>query len=191
MMVSMLTTRLSFVMTGCGGNETTCSRMSSSLRTRSRNGVSKFSPGCRVRWYRPSRSTTISVACGTMRTDRISTRPTTPTTITSTTTSTRVLIPATVQIPNASGQSVLVGAGGPAGLAVLDLELHAETAGQVPRGEHLVDRTGRQDRAPAQQHGVSEAVRYLFDMVGDQHHHRRLRVAGELRQAAQQIFPAT
>jgi hypothetical protein len=49
MTVSMLTTRLSSVMTGCGGNETTCSRMSTMSRTRSTNGTTMFTPGVSVR----------------------------------------------------------------------------------------------------------------------------------------------
>ena len=50
MTVSIETTRLSSVITGCGGNETTCSRMSISGRTRSMNGTRMFSPGMRVLW---------------------------------------------------------------------------------------------------------------------------------------------
>ena len=65
MTVSMLTTRLSSVITGCGSNETTCSRRSISCRTRSTNGITIASPGERVVWYRPSRSTTPACACGT------------------------------------------------------------------------------------------------------------------------------
>src|SRR5690606_11507159 len=64
----MLTTRLSDVMTGCGGNDTTCSRRSTDARTRSMNGTSRCSPGSSVREYRPRRSTMIATACGTMRT---------------------------------------------------------------------------------------------------------------------------
>ena len=49
MTVSMFTVRLSAVITGCGGKETTCSRMSIIARTRSTNGISTCGPGCRVR----------------------------------------------------------------------------------------------------------------------------------------------
>src|SRR3954470_13037881 len=42
---SMLTTRLSSVITGCGGNETTCSRRSRSGRTASTNGTTMGRPG--------------------------------------------------------------------------------------------------------------------------------------------------
>ena len=46
------------VITGCGGKETTCSRMSTSGRTRSMNGTRMLRPGESVLWYLPSRSTT-------------------------------------------------------------------------------------------------------------------------------------
>ena len=49
MTVSMFTTRLSSVITGCGGKETTCSRRSTSGRRRSTNGTSSASPGSSVR----------------------------------------------------------------------------------------------------------------------------------------------
>ena len=42
---SMLTTRLSSVITGCGGNDTTCSRRSISGRSRSMNGTTSARPG--------------------------------------------------------------------------------------------------------------------------------------------------
>ena len=45
MTVSIWIVRLSSVITGCGGNETTCSRMSSSGRTRSTYGITSASPG--------------------------------------------------------------------------------------------------------------------------------------------------
>src|SRR6185437_13814403 len=77
---SMLTTRLSSVITGCGGNETTCSRRSSDGRSRSTNGTTSESPGVSVRWYRPRRSTTRAVAWGTMRTVRASASSTNSTT---------------------------------------------------------------------------------------------------------------
>src|SRR5919204_1091996 len=67
MTVSMLTTRLSSVITGCGSNETTCSRRSTMSRMRSMNGTTIVNPGLSVRLYRPSRSTTPARACGTMR----------------------------------------------------------------------------------------------------------------------------
>ena len=70
MTVSMPTTRLSLVMTGCGGKLTTCSRRSMSGRSRSMNGTTTLSPACSVRWYRPNRSTMPARACGTIRTDR-------------------------------------------------------------------------------------------------------------------------
>ncbi len=46
---SMLTTRLSSVITGCGGNETTCSRRSMVARMRSMKGTTSVSPGESVR----------------------------------------------------------------------------------------------------------------------------------------------
>src|SRR5271168_3431803 len=178
----MPTTRLSRVMTGCGGKLTTCSRRSIKGRSRSTNGVTTFRPAFSVRWYRPNRSTIPAVACGMIRMARTMRTTTT----TSRMVATRVLmigspprpgsgLPGsylTLQTASALGQSAvlawgddppgtprdrgthppgpalrpLLGAGGPAGLAVLDLELDAEAPGQVPRGEHLVDRPGGQHR---------------------------------------------
>src|SRR5947209_6028271 len=71
MTVSMLTTRLSDVITGCGGNDTTCSRRSTVARGRSTNGMRKCRPGSSVREYRPSRSTITELACDTTRTARM------------------------------------------------------------------------------------------------------------------------
>src|SRR3954470_10465479 len=68
MTVSIPTTRLSSVITGCGGKETTCSRRSSSGLTRSTNGTISVRPGSSVREERPSRSTIPARACGTIRT---------------------------------------------------------------------------------------------------------------------------
>src|SRR3954447_1014677 len=67
MTVSMPTTRLSSVITGWGGNETTCSRRSIRGLTRSTNGTMSARPGSSVRWKRPRRSTTPARACGTIR----------------------------------------------------------------------------------------------------------------------------
>ena len=58
----MLTVRLSFVITGCGGNERTCSRRSIRARILSMNGTRNTSPGSSTALNRPSRSTT--AACG-------------------------------------------------------------------------------------------------------------------------------
>ncbi len=63
--VSIETVRLSCVMTGCGGNDTTCSRRSTRARTLSRNGTRKFSPGPATVRNRPSLSMTADCACGT------------------------------------------------------------------------------------------------------------------------------
>src|SRR3954466_593966 len=76
MTVSMPTTRLSSVMTGCGGKDTTCSRRSISGFTRSMNGTISASPGSSVRWKRPRRSTTPARAWGTMRTPDAATKKT-------------------------------------------------------------------------------------------------------------------
>src|SRR4051812_13464277 len=65
----METTRLSEVITGCGGKGTTCSRMSTLARTRATYGIRMLSPGLRVRWNRPNRSTTSICCCCTTRTD--------------------------------------------------------------------------------------------------------------------------
>jgi len=69
---SIETTRLSSVITGCGLNDTTCSRRSISGRSRSMNGTTIASPGESVRWKRPSRSTIPAFACGTIRIVRAS-----------------------------------------------------------------------------------------------------------------------
>ena len=61
---SIETTRLSSVITGCGSNETTCSRRSISGLSRSTNGITTCRPGVSVEWYRPTRSTTPARACG-------------------------------------------------------------------------------------------------------------------------------
>jgi hypothetical protein len=50
----------------------------------------------------------------------------------------------------------------------------AERLGQVVGGHRLAEQAGRHDRALAQQHGVGEAGRDLLDVVGDQHHGRRV-----------------
>src|SRR6201999_693545 len=68
MTVSIPTTRLSSVITGWGGNETTCSRRSINGFTRSMNGMISVKPGSSVREKRPRRSTTPARACGTIRT---------------------------------------------------------------------------------------------------------------------------
>ena len=68
--VSIPTETLSSVITGCGGNVTTCSRKSMRGRTRSMNGMTIVSPGSSVRLYRPNRSTTPARACGMTRTVR-------------------------------------------------------------------------------------------------------------------------
>src|SRR3954451_9927457 len=74
---SMFTVRLSSVMTGCGGNETTCSRRSISGRTRSTYGTTSASPGWSVRRERPRRSTTPARAGGTIRIERATVTSTT------------------------------------------------------------------------------------------------------------------
>src|ERR1700749_1026844 len=66
----MFTTRLSSVITGWLSNETTCSRRSICVFTRSTNGTMKFRPGSRVLRYRPNRSTFRARACGMIRTER-------------------------------------------------------------------------------------------------------------------------
>src|SRR3954453_5393399 len=85
MTVSIDTTRLSSVMTGCGGNDTTCSRRSIMYRTRSTNGTTTLRPAGRLALYFPNRSTIPARACGTMRTVLASTATTKTTTRISTT----------------------------------------------------------------------------------------------------------
>src|SRR4051812_17634981 len=76
MTVSIETTRLSSVITGCGGKLTTCSRRSIRERTRSTKGGITLRPAVRVSLYLPNRSTMPARACGTMRTVLLSTRTT-------------------------------------------------------------------------------------------------------------------
>src|SRR5215212_3320502 len=76
MTVSIWTTRLSSVITGCGGKDTTCSRRSIRGLTRSTKGTISASPGSSVRWKRPRRSTTPARACGTIRTPDAATNST-------------------------------------------------------------------------------------------------------------------
>jgi hypothetical protein len=49
MTVSIETTRLSLVITGCGGKETTCSRRSTVARALSTKGIRMCRPASRVR----------------------------------------------------------------------------------------------------------------------------------------------
>src|SRR6201993_4622989 len=65
----MLSVRLSSVITGWGGNDTTRSRRSTRARTRSMKGTNKVSCPLTVRLYRPSRSMTAASACGISATD--------------------------------------------------------------------------------------------------------------------------
>ena len=58
----MLRVRLSSVITGCGGNDTTRSRRSTRARMRSMNGTNSVSCPLTVRLYRPSRSITAASA---------------------------------------------------------------------------------------------------------------------------------
>src|ERR1700742_4222976 len=60
----MFTVRLSSVITGCGGKDTTRSRRSTRARTLSMNGSSSVSWPDTVLLYRPSRSMTAASACG-------------------------------------------------------------------------------------------------------------------------------
>ena len=70
MTVSMLTTRLSSVITGCGSNDTACSRMSCSCRSRSTNGITIASPG-RERARVPAESLDDSGPCLRDHADRL------------------------------------------------------------------------------------------------------------------------
>src|ERR1700722_4122274 len=65
----MFSVRLSSVMTGCGGNDTTRSRRSIRARMRSMKGTSRVSCPLTVRLYRPNRSITAASACGISATD--------------------------------------------------------------------------------------------------------------------------
>src|ERR671913_229096 len=65
---SMLTIKLSSVITPCGGNGTTFSRMSMLYRTLSSTGTTRCGPGSSVRWNLPSRSTSPTRCCRMTRT---------------------------------------------------------------------------------------------------------------------------
>src|SRR5262245_774958 len=124
-----------------------------------------------------------AVACGTMRIDRLITRTTSAMNTSSRMVPTRGLMAASLPRPE-RGPRCFAGVSGlvcyvtdrervrllgrnlactrrPSCLAVLDLQLDTEAAGQVPRGEDVLDRPGREHRAAAQQHGMGEAVRHL------------------------------
>src|SRR5450759_3397569 len=99
MTVSMLTTRLSDVITGCGGNDTTCSRRSTLARTLSTNGTRKWRPPSRVRENLPSLSMISDVCCWTIRTVL------TMTITANTTNSNRTINPALAPDPSNTGYS--------------------------------------------------------------------------------------
>ena len=82
------------------------------------------------------------------------------------------------------------GAGGPPGRAALDQQRHPEAPGQIPLGEHLLQRAGREDGALAQQHRVREVLGHLLDVVRDQDDHRRLRVGGQRGDPPEQVLAA-
>src|SRR5665647_3279437 len=62
---------------------------------------------------------------------------------------------------------------------------------EIPVGftHALLLRAGRVDAPSPEQQGVREADRDLLDVVGDQHHHRRPEVVGQLRQGLQKLLP--
>src|ERR1700744_2014232 len=208
MTVSMPTTRLSLVMTGCGGKLTTCSRRSMRGRRRSMNGITRFSPACSVRWYLPNRSTMPARACGTIRTARATANMARP--MTRTIRTIAIMVPITIisahgaDIPHGSStvsqaptavrngrralthasrasSRYLAGPGPPPVFVSLDLQRNAEAPGEVLRGKDVLDGARGKDGAAAQQHRMGEAVWHFFDVVGDQHHHRRLGVVCQRR----------
>src|SRR5215472_11074859 len=106
-------------------------------------------------------------ACGTIRTDLTTAAMTAITTTTSRIVTTRELMAASLLRPGRESQRFLVSGlicyvtdreriepaianlactSGPPVLPVFDVELDAEAPGQVPLGEHLADRPGRQHR---------------------------------------------
>src|SRR6516164_7203922 len=95
---------------------------------------------------------------------------------------------AEAQLPALAGLEQ--GARGPAGVAVLDGQRHAEALGQVHLGEPTLQPPGREHRATAHEHRVGEPGRHLFDVVGHHHHGGRGPVGGEPRDPAHQVLPA-
>src|SRR5690242_9558739 len=59
---------------------------------------------------------------------------------------------------------------GPAGVAVLDGERHAEAFGQVRLGKYALQSPCREHRAAPHEHRVGETGRHLFDVVGHHQH---------------------
>ena len=71
----------------------------------------------------------------------------------------------------------------------VERQRHPERHAEQVRGQHVVDQPRRDDEAVAQQQAVRDAGRDLLDVVGDQHHGRRVRVGGQRGQPADQLLP--
>src|SRR5665648_839922 len=92
-------------------------------------------------------------------------------------------------LPTAARESSAERAGAPPLAVLLNHELDAERLGQVLGCQDVGQRAGRADAPSPQQQGVREADGDLLHVVGDQHHHRRAEVAGQLRQGLQELLP--
>src|SRR4029453_6306303 len=77
----------------------------------------------------------------------------------------------------------------PTFLVAPDPQRDPEGGGERAVGEHLRERPRGDDAARTEQQRVGEAGRDLLDVVGDEHEHRRPRVAGELREVADERLP--
>src|SRR3954452_20291984 len=133
MTVSMETTRLSSVITGCGGKLTTCSRRSIMYRTLSTNGTTMLRPAGSVSLYFPNRSTMPARACGMIRTVLASS--------TMTKAKNRTAIPSRYGVTGCSQSgSGWLGVGGRSRLERGVDRVHVD--GRTLHGEHLDGRAG-------------------------------------------------
>src|SRR5258708_4434504 len=87
---------------------------------------------------------------------------------------------------SADGRGVRHPAGGPA----LDDQRDAEAPGQIPRGEHLVQRARGEHSALAHEHGVGETLRHFLDVMRHQDKYRRGGMPDEPGGPAQHVPPA-
>src|SRR5258708_6885222 len=87
---------------------------------------------------------------------------------------------------SADGRGVRHPAGGPA----LDDQRDAEAPGQIPRGEHLVQRARGEHSALAHEHGVGETLRHFLDVMRHQDKYRRRGLPEEPRDPAHDLLAA-
>src|SRR5258708_27072027 len=87
---------------------------------------------------------------------------------------------------SADGSRVRHPAGGPA----LDDQRDAEAPGQIPRGEHLVQRARGEHSPLAHEHGVGETLRHFLDVMRHQDKYRRGGTPDEPGDPAQHVLAA-